>query len=52
MSNSCGVYELRQAHGHVEVFLDDVFLFSADTIKEAEDDIEEFVKEVAQCAAV
>jgi hypothetical protein len=32
----CSVYEFRYVRGHVEVFLDNVFQFSADTITEAQ----------------
>ena len=30
------MYELEFVRGHVEVFLDGVFCFSADTVREAE----------------
>ena len=33
------MYEFRYVKGHVEVFLDGVFQFSADTMKEAEDEL-------------
>lgn len=33
-------YEFRWVRGHVEVFLDGEFLFSADTIHEAEQELE------------
>lgn len=34
------MYELRSVRGHVEVYLDGVFCFSADTRREAEEEIE------------
>lgn len=33
------MYEFRMVRGHVEVFLDGVFQFSADTIAEAHEEI-------------
>lgn len=33
------MYELRSVRGHVEVYLDGVFCFSADTWREAEEEI-------------
>lgn len=35
------MYEFRNVKGHIEVFLDGVFQFSADTLKEAEDELKE-----------
>lgn len=34
------MYELRSVRGHVEVYLNGVFCFSADTRREAEEEIE------------
>ena len=34
------VYEFERVRGHVEVFLDGVFQFSADNMKEAHDELE------------
>lgn len=34
------MYEFEWVRGHVEVFLDGVFRFSADTMKEAMDELE------------
>ena len=34
------VYEFEWVRGHVEVFLDGVFQFSADNMKEAHDELE------------
>ena len=36
------MYEFRQVKGHIEVFLDGVFQFSADTIREAESELEQY----------
>lgn len=36
---SFGDYELRSVCGHIEVFLDGSFQFSADTVKEATDEL-------------
>lgn len=33
------MYEIRSVRGHVEVFLDGAFCFSADTRSEAEEDL-------------
>ncbi len=38
------MYEIRTVRGHVEVYLDGEFCFSADTRREAEDDLEELKK--------
>ena len=35
------MYEIELVHGHVEVYLDGVFCFSADTRSEAEAEIAE-----------
>lgn len=35
------MYEFRYVRGHIEVYLNGVFQFSADTRKEAEDEIRE-----------
>lgn len=35
------MYEFRCVRGHIEVFLDDEFQFSADTMKEARDELAE-----------
>lgn len=32
-------YEIRFVRGHIEVFLNGVFQFSADTVKEARDEL-------------
>lgn len=37
------MYEFRQVHGHIEVFLDGEFLFSADSMKEVYEELEEDV---------
>ena len=34
------MYELEFVRGHVEVYLDGAFCFSADTVREAEEEIE------------
>lgn len=34
------MYEIKAVRGHVEVFLDGVFCFSADTMSEAEAEID------------
>ncbi len=34
------MYEFRSVRGHIEVFLNGVFQFSADTIAEAREEIE------------
>lgn len=36
---SYGNYEFRFVRGHIEVFLDGVFQFSADTIREAQEEL-------------
>lgn len=36
------MYEFRQVKGHIEVFLDGVFQFSADTIREAKSELEQY----------
>lgn len=36
---SFGDYELRSVCGHIEVFLDGSFQFSADTVKEVTDEL-------------
>lgn len=36
------MYEFRYVKGHIEVFLNGVFQFSADTRKEAEDELQDF----------
>lgn len=33
------MYEFRRVRDHIEVFLDGVFQFSADSIKEAEEEL-------------
>lgn len=33
------MYEFRNVNGHIEVFLDGVFQFSADNMREAEDEL-------------
>lgn len=33
------MYELEYVNGHVEVYLDGEFCFSADTVREAEEEI-------------
>lgn len=43
-------YEIAQCVGHVEVFLHGKFLFSADTISEAQSEIEAIESQV--CASV
>jgi len=35
------MYEMKAVRGHVEVFLDGVFCFSADTLSEAEAEIDD-----------
>lgn len=35
------MYEFRRVHGHIEVFLDGEFQFSADTIGEAYKELEQ-----------
>lgn len=35
------MYEFKNVMGHVEVYLDGAFCFSADTIAEAQEEIEE-----------
>jgi len=35
------MYEYRWVFGHIEVYLDGVFVLSADTIHEAEQELEE-----------
>lgn len=35
------MYEIRNRNGHVEVFLDGAFVFSADTVGEAQSEIDE-----------
>lgn len=34
------MYEFRYVRGHIEVFLDGEFQFSADTMREAEDELD------------
>jgi hypothetical protein len=36
------MYEFRQVKGHIEVFLDGVFQFSADTLREAEMELAQY----------
>lgn len=35
------MYEFRQIKGHVEVYLDGEFLFSADTMQEAREELKD-----------
>jgi hypothetical protein len=35
----CKVYEFRHVRGHIEVFLNGIFQFSADTLSEAKEEI-------------
>lgn len=39
---SYGNYEFRYVRGHIEVFLYGVFQFPADTISEAQEEIQDF----------
>ena len=34
------MYEFRNVRGHIEVFLNGIFQFSADTLKEAKDELQ------------
>lgn len=43
---SYGDYELRHVRGHIEVFLNGRFQFSADTVSEARREIDDDDKEV------
>ena len=36
-----GEYDFREIRGHIQVYLDGEFLFSADTMREAIEEIEE-----------
>ncbi len=38
------MYEIRTVRGHVEVYLDGAFCFSADNRREAEEDLEDLLK--------
>lgn len=38
---SYGNYEFRYVRGHIEVFLNGVFQFSADTVSEAQEELQE-----------
>ena len=37
--------EFRKVRGHIEVYVDDMFLFSADTMKEAKEELNETLAE-------
>lgn len=37
-------YEIKQVKGHYEVFVDGVFVVSADTVSEAVDEVENILK--------
>ena len=39
---SYGNYEFRYVRGHIEVFIYGVFQFSADTISEAQEELQDF----------
>lgn len=39
---SYGNYEFRYVRGHIEVFLNGVFQFSADTVSEAQEELQDF----------
>lgn len=39
---SYGNYEFRYVRGHIEVFLNGVFQFSADTASEAQEELQDF----------
>ena len=41
------MYTMRNVHGHIQVYLNGEFLFSADTEREAREELEEYAESAA-----